>query len=398
VRLAADGEAAYAQVASVQSNTQLTLYTPYAGSSAAGAAVVSNWATVTAAGGSITVSGSYCYIVNGLAAGAKTYLYRSVDYAPLRAVLYSQLSGITAGQVAYAGFVDNPASPLQQVVTQANTSTGAFTMISVGSAGDIASQVVPLPAGFNPTVLNTFIFQQTRLAATLQIGQPNVLQPNLVASVEKDIPNPDTVMTLICGITNGSSAVGSSTTFAIDGVFMGSDDRLEIANTYRGEAIPVRSILGPVYGLAAQPLTITLASNANASAYSSVAQQNTTGATDAILSFSIKTGASGVSATGYINVFGYASDGTIYPEGITGTTSTSLALTSPPNLVLIAQINANVNAAVKTLTGVSFCQQMGMGRLPPYWGIVVQNETGAAFDTTAANSSCSFQLQNDQMF
>ena len=162
--------------------------------------------------------------------------------------------------------------------------------------------------------------------------------------------------------------------------------------------LPCQRTVAPIDGLADQRLNVSLASLANGAAQNSVQVDNLGSQfEDVKIMVSIKTGASGVSSTGYINIYGYASDGVTYPEGINGTTSGTVTLTTPTNLILIAQINANTNAAVKAAGPFSFCRQYGIDRLPRYWGVVVQNMTGVALDTTAANSYVSYQGSNDNL-
>lgn len=152
-----------------------------------------------------------------------------------------------------------------------------------------------------------------------------------------------------------------------------------------------------LYGTNNQSLTITLTSLASTAARASTAVNNTsTLYQDVYLFVTINTAAAAVSATGYVNVYGYGSvnNGTTYPEGITGTDA-GVTLTSPPNLVLLAQLNANTNGATKTFGPFSFCRNYGLDRLPAYWGIVITNQTGAAFG--AVNGSVIYQGINGSL-
>lgn len=148
-----------------------------------------------------------------------------------------------------------------------------------------------------------------------------------------------------------------------------------------------------LYGTNNQTVTVTLTTLATAAARASTAIDNTaTLYEDVYLFFKMATNAAGTSATGYINVYGYGSvdGGTTYPEGITGTDA-AVTLTAPPNLVLIAQFNANTNGVTKTFGPISFCRMYGLDRLPAKWGVVVVNQTGAAFTATAANYAVIYQ-------
>lgn len=154
-----------------------------------------------------------------------------------------------------------------------------------------------------------------------------------------------------------------------------------------------------LYGANNQAVTITLTSLASAAARASTSISNTTNLyEDVYLFIKITTNAAGTSATGYVNVYGYGTvdGGTTYPEAITGTDA-AVTLTTPPNLVLLAQLNANTNAATKTYGPFSFCRNYGLDRLPAIWGVVVVNQTGAAFNATASNYAVTYQGLNGQL-
>ena len=153
------------------------------------------------------------------------------------------------------------------------------------------------------------------------------------------------------------------------------------------------TIINPVYGTNNQAITITLASLASAGARASTAIDNTTTLFgDALIFIILKTGASGTLSTGFVNIYGYgtADGGSNYPEGITGT-DVGITLTSPPNLILLAQINTVANATTYKYGVFSFCRMYGLDKLPNKWGIAVSNQSGHALDTTAGNFSVLYQ-------
>lgn len=145
------------------------------------------------------------------------------------------------------------------------------------------------------------------------------------------------------------------------------------------------------YGTEKQAITISLAPGgvglASGSARASTVIDNTTNLfLDALVQLQIKSGASGTSATGYINVYAYgtvdAAD-SFYPEAITGTDA-AVTLTSPTNLRLIGTLNVVANATAYIGEPMSVAAAFG-GVLPEKWGIVIENQTGGALDTTEAN-------------
>ena len=81
-KLDTDGEANWTQIASIDSATQLTLVTAYAGGSS-GAASRSLMQPTTAAGGTVSVASGQCTLASGTTTGARAVLGRQLDYAPL---------------------------------------------------------------------------------------------------------------------------------------------------------------------------------------------------------------------------------------------------------------------------------------------------------------------------
>jgi hypothetical protein len=146
------------------------------------------------------------------------------------------------------------------------------------------------------------------------------------------------------------------------------------------------------YGTSNQAVTITLASLTNNSSRQSTAITNATNEfLDALVQVKIRTGASGTSTTGVIEVFVYASadGGTTYTDGVTGTDG-AFTPTSPSNLRPLGAINAVANATTYIGGPWSVAQAFG-GTLPERWGIVVKNSTGATLDATGSNFAVFYQ-------
>lgn len=143
-----------------------------------------------------------------------------------------------------------------------------------------------------------------------------------------------------------------------------------------------------LYGTSNQSITITLTSLASAAARASTAVDNSTNLFEDALVFckSIKTGASGTAATGYVNVYAYGScdGGSTYTEGATGTDA-AITLTVPPNARLIGTINTVTNADTYSAGPFSVAAAFG-GTLPQHWGIIISNQSGHALDTTAGGT------------
>ncbi len=131
------------------------------------------------------------------------------------------------------------------------------------------------------------------------------------------------------------------------------------------------------YGTSGQALTITLASLTNTSLRQSAYVDNaTTLFFNAIVTASITLNSSGVSSTGIINIYAYASSdgGTLYTSGASGSDAAYTA--EKLNLVLVASLDANTNSEVVSTT-FDIASAFG-GVMPERWGVVVENATGAA--------------------
>jgi hypothetical protein len=146
------------------------------------------------------------------------------------------------------------------------------------------------------------------------------------------------------------------------------------------------------YGSNNQALTCTLASLANNGQRQSTAVDNTSNLfLDALVSVNIKTGSSGTSSTGYVNLYacGTVDGGTNYTENA-GATDAAITLTAPPNARLIGVINAVGNATTYKGGPFSVAAAFG-GVLPDHWLIVVENKTGGTLDATEGNHFKAYQ-------
>lgn len=146
------------------------------------------------------------------------------------------------------------------------------------------------------------------------------------------------------------------------------------------------------FGTNGQTLTCTLASLANNGARQSTEVDNGTNLfLDVLVMLKVKTGASGTTSTGYVNVYAYATvdQGTTRTESA-GATDAAITLTVPPNAILIGRINCVANATTYIGGPFSVASAFG-GVLPERWGIIVENKTGGALDSTEGNHAKLYQ-------
>jgi hypothetical protein len=151
------------------------------------------------------------------------------------------------------------------------------------------------------------------------------------------------------------------------------------------------------YGTNNQAVTATWASLASGSARASTAIDNTSNLFDEIFfQPTCKSGASGVSATGYASFYvsGTVDGGTTYGEGATGTDA-AITLTTPPNVKLIGTLNMVANAT--TYDGNPMACSPGLGgSLTDHIVIICLNKSGAAFDSTEGNHNKRYQGKQAQ--
>lgn len=146
------------------------------------------------------------------------------------------------------------------------------------------------------------------------------------------------------------------------------------------------------YGTSNQTLTLTIASLANNGARESTVVDNTSDQfIDALVQLKVKSGGSGTSANGTLEVYAYgtADGGTTYGDGATGSDA-GITLTSPPNLRLIGIINIVANATTYKSNPMSVAAAFG-GILPAKWGVCIVNKTGGTLDATGGNHAAFYQ-------
>jgi hypothetical protein len=126
-----------------------------------------------------------------------------------------------------------------------------------------------------------------------------------------------------------------------------------------------------------QQLICTIAGLATASQRQSrMVYTGNLGFVDVLVMVEVRSAAAATSATGVVNVYAYGSfDGQNFGDTVTGGDA-AVTLTVPPNLTIIGAINVVANATTYKSNPMSVASAFG-GTLPPYWGIVVENKSGA---------------------
>ena len=145
------------------------------------------------------------------------------------------------------------------------------------------------------------------------------------------------------------------------------------------------------YGTSAQAITITVASLANAAARQSAAVDNTANVfCDALLSVRLKTGTTTANTSINIYAYGTTSGGTRYTGGATGSDAAYTIVSQTP-LILLGRIGIPDTTARTYDSGPFSMSAAFGGTLPDHWGIVIDNESGAALDATGGNHVIEYQ-------
>ncbi len=150
-------------------------------------------------------------------------------------------------------------------------------------------------------------------------------------------------------------------------------------------------LLTQLFGTTNQTITLTIASLGNTSARESTAIVNTSNLfMDIKIQMKVKTNAAGTSATGTVNIFAYATadDGTTYSGGATGTDA---AFTNNKDALIFLGSLPTIANATTYVSIFNLSRAFGYGGVPAKWGIVIDNQSGAALDATGGSHSAVYQ-------
>lgn len=130
-------------------------------------------------------------------------------------------------------------------------------------------------------------------------------------------------------------------------------------------------------------MTITLNSLANGSARESTVVDNSSNKyVDALIRLHIKLATGTPASDKLINVYAYGSeDGSNYGDNVTGADA-AVTMRSPTNLKLVATIYTPDSGGLTYKSHPFGIAWAFGGILPVKWGIVVENRSGLALDTT----------------
>lgn len=178
VKLGADSETAWSEISFVNSDTSLTLFSPYTGTGGTGTYNLSQLATSTGTGATISVANGALTIALGTNTSAATAVFRNGSDNPVVYMSSFSISQRVANQDIYAGLETAIASPIKQFArfhftgtnnTVVVTETG-YNPTTDPSASETETNSVTLPGGATTASANMYRIEQEYEAVTFSIN------------------------------------------------------------------------------------------------------------------------------------------------------------------------------------------------------------------------------------
>lgn len=230
VKLNADAESAWVQVASLDSDTQLTLAANYSGAGGSGASSRAIVKPSTGAGGAIAVASGVCTITSGTTAGSITEVERDVDWLPVVKQAGVSVSQRIANQTTYVGFYDEsaPSAPKWFAWFALDGATNTTVKCQSGrnptqapSAAEIEETTVTLPNGATTAT-------SRRYRVEVLGDKVNFIVDGVTVAIHyRAMPGPGDLLTSTVRVANGTTPA-SSTTVTIDFDTCKNHNKLEV--------------------------------------------------------------------------------------------------------------------------------------------------------------------------
>ena len=228
-KLNADAESAWTGIASVDSDTQITLRTTYTGGSS-GAASRALVQPVTGSGGSISVASGQCTLTTGTTINAITRIARDMDFSPLIFRKRLSVSQRIANQTFRLGLSETFTVSDRWFARFSLTGTTNTTVVcesgrnptTTPSASETESTTVTIPFGLTTATILDYRVEQLTESARFYINSV------LVAEHTRAIPSQHDEMEGSITCINGSSAPASSTSVVVDYLTGKNHNKLEI--------------------------------------------------------------------------------------------------------------------------------------------------------------------------
>jgi uncharacterized membrane protein len=325
IKKTADSETLYTLIESIDSDTQITLVTPYGGTTASTTAVKSRWATTTPGGGSITVANSLVNLLPGTANASVVSIQTKGDYLPYSIFFRASISQRIANQTTVIGFQDSTSSPQKQAVIVfdgTSNSTLKFRTSSSSAAADTQETTVTLATNATTAQYQDYQIDLSASQATLSING------TIAATHSYHLPGPYDNLSIVASVTN--SAVVTATTLSIDSIFFQNLDQLQISNSFSGEPLKVQVVAATTNVAGFAPGYVSTAATTLVSVRGTTYTEQTTNFQGSVVSSSANDAAAGTGARS-IKITYYDQTGTgPFSETVTlnGTTAVNLVNTN----------------------------------------------------------------------
>ena len=243
-KLDADPESSWEQIASIDSDTQITLYATYVGGTS-GLASRSLVEPRTGAGASITVLNGQGIIAAGTTSGAVSFLNRAVDYAPLVFRTRLSISQRIVNQNIRIGFSEASPTPkwfarfrCDGAVSTVNTTIiceSARNPTNAPSVSETETTSIVIPNGGNTSQFLEYRIEH--LVETVKFYINNIL----VAEHTRSLPSPYDYMGSGTRVEN-TGVPASNTNITIDYVTTKNHNKLEIGVMSGAEQIQATQV------------------------------------------------------------------------------------------------------------------------------------------------------------
>lgn len=250
IRLSADAESDYAQVASIESDTAATLEAAYTGTGgSATGALITTFRPITGSGGSFSVTNSALTIASGTTISAATLIHREVDYGPIALTFAGvTMSQRIANNDMVLGLHDAPTSPSKYARFRATGTTNtslifesAAVRTGTPAAADIETTTLTLPNG--RTTATALRYRIELLTDRVRAYVDDVL----VADHTLHMPDAYDVMDVVAGHINAGSAPATSTNLVIDAIGVNNFNQLHVALASNAESVVAAAAPGQMY-------------------------------------------------------------------------------------------------------------------------------------------------------
>lgn len=212
-----------------------------------GAAIGPDWTTQQTGNASLTVASSLVNIVSGTQNGNISRIEYPGDYGPIVLRMQFTVSQRIANQTTDVGFKDDWLNPnfaaFFRFTGTSNTTIQCITQSS-SAAADTQTTNATYPTGFTSASSCDYYIEVQPDQVTFLLNGIQIAQHKL------HIPGPYDAVNVHAGITNAAAV--TSTTLAIDYIYLINQNSLQVNNTFDGDALPVRIKTGilQTYGAA----------------------------------------------------------------------------------------------------------------------------------------------------